>query len=271
MEEIIDILADEQQIYDDASALTEAARSRAVAIRKQTEAAINDVEAVRYSAALEIGAYAELAEAYAKLSEAYGDLLDEHRRSILISDTTTIELYENNVDLTDKVYHDALTGIYNRRYLEDSLKRIAHSLKRSGDVLGVMMIDIDYFKRYNDTYSHSEGDICLKKVADAIDSTLLRPDDIVARYGGEEFTVLLPYTDEKGARYIAERMLKNVRDLKIPHEKNEASDYVTISIGLTVINADFSQDGDAYLKCADKALYQSKANGRNQYTFIEFK
>ena len=242
MDDMIDILEDEQRIYDKAIAL---------------------IEYVKNGADFDF-------EEYTKLTEAYGELLNEHRRTIVISDATTIELYENNVDLTDKVYHDVLTGVYNRRYLEDSLKRIAHSLKRSGDVLSVMMIDIDYFKFYNDTYSHSEGDICLKKVAKAIDRALLRPDDIVARYGGEEFTVILPYTDEKGARFIAERILNSVREMKIPHEKSEVSEYVTISIGLTVIDAEVSQDGEEYLKCADKALYQSKSNGRNQYTFIKF-
>ena len=242
MDEMIDILADEQHIY---------------------EQAVSNVAAVRNGAEVDF-------EAYAKLTEAYGELLDEHRRSIVISDATTIELYENNVDLTDKMYHDTLTGIYNRRYLEDSLKRITHSLKRYGDILSVMMIDIDYFKLFNDTYGHSEGDICLKKVAEAINDTLLRPDDFVARYGGEEFTVILPYTDEKGSRFIAEKMLKNVREMKIPHEKSEAADYVTISIGLTTINAELSQDGDEFIKHADKALYQSKSNGRNQYTFIEY-
>ena len=242
MEETTDILADEQHVYNQA---------------------VSNVAAVRNGAKFDF-------EAYAKLTEAYGELLEEHRRSIVISDATTIELYENNVDLTDKMYHDQLTGIYNRRYLEDSLKRISHSLKRYGDVLSVMMIDIDYFKKFNDTYGHSEGDICLKAVAEALNDTLLRPDDFVARYGGEEFTVILPYTDENGARFIAEKMLKNIRNLKIAHEKSEAADYVTISIGLTTINAELSQDGNEYLKTADKALYQSKSNGRNQYTFIKF-
>ncbi|MCL2819774.1 MAG: GGDEF domain-containing protein, partial [Oscillospiraceae bacterium] len=234
--------ADEQHVYDQA---------------------VSNVAAVRNGAEFDF-------EAYTKLTEAYGELLEEHRRSIVISDATTIELYENNVDLTDKMYHDQLTGIYNRRYLEDSLKRISHSLKRYGDVLSVMMIDIDYFKKFNDTYGHSEGDICLKAVAEALNDTLLRPDDFVARYGGEEFSVILPYTDENGSRFIAEKMLKNIRSLKIPHEKSEVADHVTVSIGLTTINAELSQDGEDYLNQADKALYQSKQNGRNQYTFIKY-
>ena len=242
MDETFDILADEQRIYD---------------------LAVSYVEAVRKGTAFDF-------EEYVILTMEYGKLLDEHRLTTMISDKTTVQLYENNLDLTDKVYLDPLTGIYNRRYLEDSLKRIAHSLKRSGDVLSVLMIDIDCFKKYNDTYGHSEGDVCLKEVAETIDNTLLRPDDFVARYGGEEFAVILPYTDEAGACYIAEKILRNIRERNIPHEKNDAADFVTVSIGLTTCCAVEPQDGNDFIKQADKALYQSKQNGRNQYTYIEF-
>ena len=242
MEDKIDILADEQRIYDEA---------------------VSIVEAVRNGAVFDF-------EEYAKLTEEYGNLLDEHRLTTMISDATTIELYEHNVDLTDKVYLDPLTGIYNRRFLEDSMKRIALSLTRFGGTLSVMMIDIDFFKKYNDTYGHGEGDTCLKIIAETIKKTLLRPDDFVARYGGEEFAVVLPYTDESGSRFIAEKILNNVQERNIPHEKSETADHVTVSIGLTTTNAKYSPNGDDYLKQADKALYQSKQNGRNQYTFIEF-
>ena len=242
MSDVIDILADEQRIYDKA---------------------VEIVEAVRNGDEFDF-------EDYVYLTEEYGRLLEEHRFTTIISDRTTVELYENNLDLTDKVYLDPLTGIYNRRYLEDSLKRITQSLKRSGDFLSLMMIDIDFFKKYNDTYGHSEGDTCLKKVSEAIKNTLLRPDDFVARYGGEEFTVVLPYTDESGARFLAGKILINIRELDIPHEKSEAADHVTISIGLTSSNAVYLQEGADFIKKADMALYQSKQNGRNQYTFIEF-
>jgi len=242
MREIIEVLADEKRILD---------------------------EAVHKIIAVKNGAEFDFAD-YVTLTEEYGKLLDELQRTTIISDTTTVDLYENNVELTDKVYFDSLTGIYNRRYLEDSLKRIAQSLKRSGDVLSVMMIDIDYFKKYNDTYGHSEGDVCLKDIAETIQSTLLRPDDFVARYGGEEFTVVLPYTDEDGSRHIAEKILSNVKKRNIPHEKSEVADHVTLSIGFTTVRAEFPQDGDEFIKKADKALYESKQNGRNQYTYTDF-
>jgi len=241
MENIADILADEQRIYEEA---------------------LSDVAAVRNGAEFDF-------EKYARLTEEYGNLLDELRRSTIISDRTTIELYENNIDLTDKVYQDPMTGIYNRRFMEDSLKRVILSLARSGGVLSVMMIDIDYFKKYNDTYGHSEGDACLKEIAETIGKTLLRPDDFVARYGGEEFAVILPDTDETGARFIAGKILENVRERNIPHEKNEVADRVTISIGLTASNAEHPRNGDELIKQADKALYRSKQNGRNRYTHID--
>jgi len=242
MENMIDIMADEQRIYDEA---------------------VSIVKAVRNGAEFDF-------EKYADLTEEYGNLLDELRRSTMISDKTTIELYENNIDLADKVYHDPLTGIYNRRFMEDSLKRIILSLKRSGGVLSLMMIDIDYFKKYNDTYGHSEGDTCLKEIAETISKTLSRPDDFVARYGGEEFAVILPNTDETGSRYIAGKILENVRKRNIPHKKNEVANHVTVSIGVTSSSVEKTQTGGDYIKQADKALYQSKQNGRNRYTYIDF-
>ena len=242
MEEIIDILADEQRIYDEALA---------------------NVKAINNGAEFDL-------EKYIVLTEEYGKLLDELRRSTIIADKINIELYENNLDLSDKVYIDQLTGIYNRRFLEDSLKRITLALNRFGGVLSVMMIDIDYFKNYNDIYGHSEGDTCLKKIAEMIGISLFRPDDFVSRYGGEEFTVILPHTDESGARYIAEKILNNVRERNIPHEKNEVAEHVTVSIGITTVKSNYSQKGDTFIKKADKALYQSKQNGRNRYTYIDF-
>jgi diguanylate cyclase (GGDEF)-like protein len=96
-----------------------------------------------------------------------------------------------------------------------------------------MMIDIDHFKPYNDTYGHSAGDECLRMIADILSKNIPRADDFAARYGGEEFVVVLPYTDENGARFIAKKILNLVQDCKIPHKGSTASDYITISIGVT--------------------------------------
>jgi len=207
---------------------------------------------------------------YAVLLDEYRRLLRQLRRATRVSDRTTNNLYESKQDLTDKVHFDALTGIYNRRFMEDNLKRILKSIARSGGCLSVLMADIDFFKRYNDTYGHSEGDACLKTVAEAIAGCLFRADDFVARYGGEEFAVILPNTDESGARFVANKILEAVRACDIPHEKNEVAGYVTISIGVTTSDVRQGQSGKDYIIRADTALYQSKQNGRNRYTYMDF-
>ncbi|GBU29240.1 hypothetical protein R84B8_02804 [Treponema sp. R8-4-B8] len=164
---------------------------------------------------------------------------------------------------------DQLTGIYNRRYLDGSLKKIIKSHSRTGGILSVLMIDIDYFKKYNDAYGHDAGDSCLTAVASALSQCIIRDEDFVARYGGEEFAVVLPNTDENGAQLVAEKMLEKVRELKIPHEASDIANNVTISIGGTTDAINHLQHGSDYIKAADKALYESKKNGRNRYTFLK--
>jgi len=165
---------------------------------------------------------------------------------------------------------DQLTGIYNRRYLDGSLKKIIKFNSRTGGYLSVLMLDIDFFKKYNDTYGHDAGDACLKKVAAALSQCVTREGDFVARYGGEEFAAILPNTDENGARVIAEKMLEKMRECNIPHEKSDIASHVTISIGGTTGVVSHLQQGSEYIKTADKALYESKQNGRYRYTFIKF-
>jgi len=225
--------------------------------------------AVAYSTGLENDSNVDKAR-YDGIVKEYGRLLKQLRRVTKLSDRASGDLNKSKHDLMDKVHFDALTGIYNRRFMEDSLKRILKSLARSGGTLSVLMMDVDFFKKYNDNYGHSEGDACLIAVAKALSASLSRADDFVARYGGEEFVVVLPDTDESGARVIAGRVLSNVRAQNIQHEKNEAADHVTISIGVTTSGVKQEQSGDDYIKQADKALYMSKQSGRNRYTFIDF-
>jgi len=165
---------------------------------------------------------------------------------------------------------DVLTGIYNRRYIEENLKKVINTISRSGGEITLMMIDVDFFKKYNDTYGHGKGDGCLKAIAGVFAQSLFREEDFVARYGGEEFVVVLPNCSERGAHKAAGRILQSIRDCNIPHEKNEPAGIVTISIGVTTGKAEHTRSGDEYLKKADEAMYMSKNDGRNKYTFLPF-
>ncbi len=207
---------------------------------------------------------------YERLTQEYEHMLKQLRRVTKLSDKTTVDLNTDKLDLLGKVQHDALTGIYNRRYLEENLQKAIKTLSRSGGFLTVMMLDVDFFKKFNDTYGHSAGDDCLKTVANTLSNCIVREDDFVARYGGEEFILVLPNTEEVGARKIAERVLDSMRDCKIPHEKNEAASYITLSIGLTCAKVEFTQKNEDYIRRADEALYLSKKNGRNRFTFLKF-
>jgi diguanylate cyclase (GGDEF)-like protein len=209
-------------------------------------------------------------EEFASLVNEYRKLLKQIRDTTHISDRTSTVLLRTNLELEDKVYLDALTGIYNRWFMEDNLKQFIKSLSRAKGTLSIMMVDVDFFKRYNDIYGHAMGDDCLKAIAIVLSRTVERADDFVVRYGGEEFVVVLPYTDEAGAESIAVKLLKNVSALRIPHEQSDAADHVTISIGLTTVKVVHSHYCMDYIKHADKALYMSKQTGRNKYTYLKY-
>ncbi len=172
-------------------------------------------------------------------------------------------------DALSKAHYDALTGIYNRRFLEENLSRIVRSAARAGGTLSVIMVDIDFFKRYNDTYGHLQGDACLKKIAAVLSGGVRRADDFVARYGGEEFAVILPNTSENGARRVADKLLEGVRSCNMLHETSDAASHVTISLGVTTGEAGHTLSGKDYIQRADEALYLSKSGGRNKYTFLK--
>jgi len=172
-----------------------------------------------------------------------------------------------NAFIRAEVDYDALTGIHNRRFFDESMKRVISTFSRSESLLSILMIDIDFFKRYNDTYGHLEGDKCLKIVAQTLSKSITRTDDFVVRYGGEEFVLVLPNTDENGAQLIAEKLLVNIRKCNILHEQNDAADCLTISIGATTGKVTHTRSADEFVKKADEMLYKSKLNGRNQYFF----
>jgi diguanylate cyclase (GGDEF)-like protein len=166
----------------------------------------------------------------------------------------------------DQVHIDALTEIYNRRYFDEKFNEKVEHMSRANDELSLAMLDIDHFKMYNDTYGHQKGDECLKVVAKALSQTIVREGDFVARYGGEEFIIVMPNTGEAGARAVAEKIIKRIHDLNIPHAKNDPN-RVTVSMGVVSGNVKGIESGDVLAKRADELLYISKANGRNQYTY----
>ena len=136
-------------------------------------------------------------------------------------------------------------------------------MARETKPLSLILCDIDYFKRFNDTYGHQAGDACLQQVAGAISRVLKRPADLAARYGGEEFAVILPNINASGAVHVADAIHKEVQQLLVPHATSSVSEYVTLSVGVssTIPQKEFSPE--ALIAVADKALYEAKEQGRN--------
>lgn len=158
---------------------------------------------------------------------------------------------------------DALTGISNRRRFDEALATEWRRALREGDKLSLLLIDADHFKRYNDTYGHVRGDSCLKQIAEAALDVVLRPGDLVARYGGEEFAVVLPGTDEIGAKAVAEDICQAVRNRRLPHEGN-APGIVTVSVGCATVIPMRGKSPQDLIESADQALYRAKGRGRNR-------
>lgn len=175
------------------------------------------------------------------------------------------ELTGANQKLEAMSYLDGLTGIPNRRKFDETLETEWKRCERNQLTLTLLMIDIDYFKPFNDRYGHLEGDDCLKKVAQTIESLLRRPGDFVARYGGEEFSIVLPGIDPAGAENQARKILDTVQALKIPNQDSDASAYLTVSIGGISSVPNRSLPAKWFINKADRLLYRAKDSGRNQY------
>jgi two-component system chemotaxis family response regulator WspR len=161
---------------------------------------------------------------------------------------------------------DGLTGVPNRRRFDEVLKQEWQRAIRHSTSLSLVMLDIDFFKPYNDTYGHQGGDECLKRVAKALESTARRETDTIARYGGEEFAAILPETGSRGAREVAESLRAVVEEENIPHESSKVSDQVTISVGVATWLPERGSSPEDLLGAADEALYKSKETGRNRVT-----
>lgn len=164
-------------------------------------------------------------------------------------------------------FKDGLTGIANRRMFDSSLDTEWASAHRSNQPLSLIVLDIDFFKQYNDLYGHIQGDKCLTNIAQTLSLAAVRPRDIAARFGGEEFVLLLPETDETAALKVAERCHRLIEKLKIPHEKSTVNQFVTASMGVGTINPVADMEPKKFIEAVDKLLYAAKQKGRNQIEF----
>lgn len=180
----------------------------------------------------------------------------------VIQDITEQKRIEDQ--LTQLAMVDGLTGLANRRHLDEVLAQEYARHVRSGDELSLILIDVDFFKLFNDTYGHVNGDECLKQLASAIKKVLVRTTDLAARYGGEEFACVLPRTNQQGAVAIAERIRQEINRLAIPHSHSSVSPYVTVSLG--VVTGHCKADGSVLdiVKNVDEQLYAAKSGGRNK-------
>ncbi|NIA05802.1 MAG: diguanylate cyclase [Proteobacteria bacterium] len=175
-----------------------------------------------------------------------------------------LRLAEANKILKKLSSMDGLTGVPNRRRFDEVLKQEWLRAIRHSTSISLIMIDIDFFKLFNDTYGHQGGDDCLKQVAKTLDESAERVTDMVARYGGEEFVVVLPETGTKGVLAVAETMRANVEAQHIPHENSKVTDHVTISLGVATAVPERGSREEDLIAAADQALYEAKNHGRNQ-------
>jgi diguanylate cyclase (GGDEF)-like protein len=168
-----------------------------------------------------------------------------------------------NKELKHLSMFDQLTGLANRRNFDQTLEKQYTLAKRTKTPVSLIICDIDYFKIYNDSYGHQQGDYCLAKVAETIGDCVSRPTDLACRYGGEEFTVILPDTKSLGARDVAEKIRLAVLAKNITHTGSKVADCVSLSLGLATYKGQF-KSRDEFTKAADDALYKAKENGRNR-------
>jgi diguanylate cyclase (GGDEF)-like protein len=159
---------------------------------------------------------------------------------------------------------DGLTGIANRRHFDRALERELRRTRREQQPLSLIFLDLDEFKRFNDTYGHARGDEVLRRVAQTLDETFRRAGDFVARYGGEEFAVVLPGVDGRRASLYAERLRRRIWRLSIPYGASQTTDRVTISAGVATLSATHVASPDQVLLIADRALYRAKCLGKNR-------
>ncbi len=174
------------------------------------------------------------------------------------------ELLRLQKELQELSFKDGLTGVPNRRMFDTFMDMEWSQARRNRQPLSLVMIDIDYFKQYNDHYGHIQGDDCLKQVAELLSGAATRSRDFFARFGGEEFALVLPETDRLAANKIAQRCRDIIFKAQIPHAKSDISTVLTISQGVGTIVPDQGDDQRAFIELVDNLLYSAKQNGRNR-------
>lgn len=202
-----------------------------------------------------------------ELQRAMNDVLDKRRSDLEQAvEERTRELQQANQQLEKLAIHDGLTGLLNRRAMDQQLEKLSALTARYGNPYSVILCDIDHFKLLNDSLGHVEGDEILCRVARAL-SSAVRATDLVYRYGGEEFLIALPETGISGAQDVAERVRKSIEAEQMPHPDSTASKWVTISLGIREAYVDADGETETWTETvehADRALYRAKQSGRNQ-------
>ncbi len=204
-----------------------------------------------------------------RIKEIMSELDISNLELVRSKESMEYEIDQRTKKLQELAERDPLTNLNNRRSLEKHLDHLMSTPKMSGSKLSVLMLDIDFFKKYNDRYGHQEGDVCLKKVASLIQKQVRHKNDYVARYGGEEFIVVMMNADEIVAGKLAKRILLKIISEKIENKDSEISEYLTLSIGITTCDCSDEQDISELIKKADKALYIAKDKGRNRVEFLK--
>ncbi|MBE9033115.1 diguanylate cyclase [filamentous cyanobacterium LEGE 11480] len=206
----------------------------------------------------------ELAKSFTHMSKQLQDLFNNLETRI---QSRTAELEAANQELEILSTLDGLTQIANRRQFDTYLEQEYQRQRRTQQPLALIMLDVDYFKRYNDHYGHLRGDECLKQVAQVLQQVVKRPTDLVARYGGEEFVIVLPLTDTAGAIVIAETVQQTLAASQYAHQASEISDYLTLSIGIAAVPQIPTEQATDLVATADQCLYQAKQQGRDRWIY----
>ncbi len=226
--------------------------------------ALKSHEATREIPVIFVTAHGDPADEAAGLEMGAVDFITKPINPVIVRARckTHLTLKFQSDTLRSMAFMDGLTGVYNRRYFDLQLEKEIARASRSGVGLSLIMMDIDFFKKYNDHYGHQGGDDCLREVSKVLRDTLRRPSDLVARYGGEEFVVILPDTPLANALEVAQKLERAVRERALAHAKSDVAPVVTLSLGVASRVGKTGPDAKGLISAADAQLYRAKASGR---------